>query len=275
MVLPNAFVIARQTRIPLLVVTWLSSFCPTLSAEIFRPGDVIPQVNGELFSWGVGDAHSTYSGWVNFSTAGGDPNLVPSTYSPNAAGQFGTPSLLQLNTPGSFFTSGGNLYNAVFPQNFTATVNSGNLGGSNTRIVAQFRTLGTELDYDSILLGSDLGSAGSAAPGLLLETGRVSLGGFGGSQIDYLALWDLESSQEAFRVDFMASGPHLSFGQFHLDTFTQATPFASVTAVPEPTTWAALGVLGLIGFGYRRARGRRHSSAMRQLEEANDDRILE
>lgn len=255
----------REFRIPLLALTTIVTFGSSASAELFRPGDTIPDVAGDLFSWDVGDPGSTYSGWDNFSLGGGDPNQVPSTYTPDVAGQFGTPSLLRLNSGGSFLTSGGNLYSFAAAQDFTATVNSGTSGAgtsggasgsSFTRIVAQFQTLGTELDYESILLSSDTSAAGSIAPNLLVETGREAQGGFGGSEVKRLAVWDLDSAQESYRIDFVAAGSSLSLDQFSIDTRVQSTPFSSVTAVPEPAGWAGLAAVG-VGFAGWRARRRR------------------
>lgn len=251
----------REFRIRLLALTTIVTFGSSASAELFRPGDTIPQVSGELFSWDVGDPGSSFSGWDNFSLGGGDPNQVPSTYTPDVTGQFGTPSLLQLNSGGSFLTSGGNLYSFAAAQDFTATVNSGGSSGaagdSFTRIVAQFQSLGTELDYESILLSSETGSAGTIAPNLLVETGRTDLGGFGGTEVRHLAVWDLASAQDAFRLDFNAAGSSMSLDQFSLNTRVQSTPFGSVTAVPEPAGWAGLAAAG-IGFAAWRARRRRH-----------------
>lgn len=229
-------------------------------AAIYAPGDSIPSVQGDVFTWSRGDANGSYTGWVSFS--GDDLSGLPAELTANASGQYGGESSLQLNTPGSFVTSGGNgnLYSPTVVQDFTATVSSGTSGGSFTRVVAQFRTLGTELDYDSLRLGSDLGSEGAIAPGLITESGRTELGGFGGSSVDILAVWDLDSSQDAYRLDFNASGSSLSLSQFHLDTFTQSSAFASVTAVPEPASWGAIGMLALAGLGAHRVRGRRSAN---------------
>ena len=246
-----------------LVAALAASSPASLHADIYRPGDNVREAIGTVFSWTQGDQHSTFSGWNTFDESvfgtEDDPASPPHVFEPDV-GSFGTPSSLSLNTAGSFVTSGGNLYSFSVAQDFTATINSGTSGGSNTRIVSQFRTLGTELDYDSILLSEDLGAAGSRAPDMMVETERVALGGFGGTEVDYLAVWDLPTSQEAFRLDFNAAGSSLSLDQFYVDTFTQDSPFVTPTAIPEPASFAALGVFGVSAFGVARLRRRRKAA---------------
>ena len=265
----------REFRIPLLALTTIVTFGSSASAELFRPGDTIPQVAGDLFTWNVGDSGSTFSGWDVFNS--GDPkSMDPSSPDgPDVSGQFGTPHTIRENGGNGAFFTGGNIYSFSAPTDFTATVNSGLLGGSSgssfTRIVAQFRTLGTEADYDSILLSSDTGTPGSIAPNVLVETGRGSAaGGFGGESVDTLAVWDLGEAQESYRLDFNAAGSSMSLDQFFLDTKVQSTAFPSVTAVPEPSGWAGLAAAG-IGFAGWRARRRRHRRAGTQAEEAQPE----
>tara|TARA_R110002049_G_scaffold285698_4_gene466905 strand:+ start:5633 stop:6367 length:735 start_codon:yes stop_codon:yes gene_type:complete len=229
-------------RLRTLCFSFLLAACPSLaSAAIYAPGDAVPGTSGDVFGWARGDADSTYSGWDFFEgVPGGDGGpLTDST--PDVMGQFGTPSVI--STTGGYLPVGsGNLYSPFAALDFTVLANSGISGGDNTRIVAQFQTGGSELDYDSILLGSDVGTDGTIAPNLLIETGRIALGGFGGDRVQYLALWDLDSSQSAFRIDFNASESSLSLEEFHVDTFTQATSFLTPTAVPEPGSLAFLGL---------------------------------
>lgn len=254
----NRFALLPSAVLAMVAVTLGT---PHARAELFRPGDAIPQVIGDVFTWSQGDPHSTFSGWNNFNLGGGDPTELPSFYNPDVEPVVGTPHELRLNSPGSFIPGSGNLYSASVAQDFTATVNSGTSGGDFTRIVAQFRTLGTQLDYDSILLR---GESGSIAPTLLVETGRSSLGGFGGTQLDHLAVWDLGESRDAYHLDFVAAGPHLSLGQFSIDTLTSGSAFPNVTAVPEPATWAGLSALAIVGIAWRRwksARGMRQVAA--------------
>jgi len=215
---------------------------------IFVPGDTVPGVTGDVFTWNRGDANSTFSGWdvfENVIAAVSNPSLagIPFTDStPDVPGQFGSPSSLSVG-PGWLGVGSGNVYSPFVALSFSSAVQTGTGGGDFTRIVAQFRTGGSELDYGSILLSDTLGVAGNVAPSLMIETGRMPAGGFGGDQVDFLALWDLNSSQEAFRIDFNAASSSLSLQEFHLDTFTQGTTFLTPTMIPEPSSFAALGLL--------------------------------
>lgn len=218
-------------------------------AAIVRPGQSIDAVQGDVFTWSLGEANSTFSGWDEFSSLTNPP--------PDVIGQFGIPHTISETTGAAFLTSGGNIYSPIAATDFTGTINSGT-GGSNTRIVAQFRTRGQGLAEDSILLSSDLSQDGTIAPDFAIELSRFAVGGFGGDQVDYLALWDLPS-QDAYRIDFNAAASSMSLDQFYVDTYTQNSEFASVTAVPEPASWLAL-TIGSAGIGLYRIRRRKRCS---------------
>ncbi|TWT49622.1 PEP-CTERM motif protein [Rubripirellula amarantea] len=236
-------------------------------AAIYVPGDVVPNVSGEIFGWSRGDANSTYSGWDVFEAAILPNNpingFVDST--PDIAGQFGTASSIAVG-PGGISVESGNAYSPFAPLSFQSTINSGTSGGDNTRIVAQFQTGGSELNYGGLLLSFDELTAGTIAPTFAMETSRTSLGGSSGDMIQYLAIWDLTTSQDSFRLDFGAAGSSLSLQQFHVDTFTQSTAFASPTAVPEPGSWALLGLVagGVLLRRRRDKNGRSHRKANRR-----------
>ena len=70
------------------------------------------------------------------------------------------------------------------------------------------------------------------------------MGGRGGEQVGYLALWDLDSSQSAYRLDFGANVSAVSIDEFRLDTFVQSTAFVTPSAVPEPGSFVALAIAG-------------------------------
>jgi hypothetical protein len=234
------------------------------SAAIYSPGDSVPGVTGDVFTWSRGDANSTYSGWDRFEAVlpSDDPQVTlppPGSYTdstPDLPGQFGTPSSITVSA-GGIRVGSGNAYSPFAPLSFNATINSGTAGGDFTRIVAQIRSIGTEMDYSSILLSTDTLSSGNVAPSLMLETGRAPFGGFGGGDIvDYLAMWDLNSSQEAYRIDFNSASSSFSLDQFNVDTFTQSTAFVTPTAIPEP---GAVALLGLLSGGVLLRRRRRRS----------------
>ena len=235
-------------------------------AEIFTPGTTVPMLSDEVFTWNEGDAHSTYAFWDNFGTVGGmaTPALGPGI-SPDPDSIFTDGNADTLLTFNSFATviGSGNAYGfnfgdpAPFQPQFIidafATVRSGTSGGDNTRIVAQWQTQGSELDYDSIFLSLSATDEGTIAPDLSIETGRGPAGGFGGDIVNRLAIWDLDSSQAEYRIDFNAQANHLSFDQFRVDTFTQSAPFITPTSIPEPSSFALLGAIsGIVCLRRRR-----------------------
>lgn len=231
-----------------------------VKADIYAPGDSVPDTSSEVFGWLRGDAGSTYSGWDLFenNTSPNDPIAGYTDVTPDAPGQFGDVASFTVS-PGSIATGSGNIYSPFAALSFYSIVPTGT-AGSNTRIVAQFRSIG-ELDYDSILLSASTGTAGTIAPTMMKETGRGvgGGGGFSGESVDYLALWDISDSQAEYRIDFATPAPHVSLDQFHVDSFTSNTAFVSPTAIPEPSSFAAIGMIG----GLLTLRRRRRKTADR------------
>ncbi|MEO1617202.1 MAG: PEP-CTERM sorting domain-containing protein [Planctomycetota bacterium] len=232
--------------------------CVTAEADIFVPGETVPGAT-EIFTWAENHADSTWAFWDTFERFPGGAipgGIVPGT-SPEANSSFagqasGTTSL----TFDSFATivSSGNAYGFNFapglppvqPEFITdayTTIRAGDSGGDFTRIVAQWQTQGTELDYDTLLLSLDGGQEGTIVPDFTMETGRVTLGGFGGELVNRIAVWDVDSSADPFRVDFRAQANHMSFDQFRIDTFTQASTFNAITAIPEPGSLFAMSLV--------------------------------
>ena len=215
--------------------------------------------DGDVFGWNRGDAGSTYNGWDFFEAVvpPADPFLGFVDSTPDVDGQFGATGSISVGM-GAIAVGSGNAYSPFAPLSFTSILPTG-AGASNTRIVAQFQTGGSELDYDSILLSRDSLIAGTIAPTFVMETGRSTLGGFGGDVVDYLALWDLAESQEEYRIDFEAASSSLSLQEFHVDTFTSENAFVSptvISAIPEPSSLAVLGLVSGYAITWRRRRRR-------------------
>ena len=262
----------RRSVCPLLLVATLA-FANFGWAEIFTPGQSVPGVGGEVFVWDLEQADSTFAFWDTFENfpGGSIPGGIAPGTSPGANSSFsiGDASTLTFNSFATIISS-GNAYGFNFAPNQPpvqpdfitdafATVRSGTSGGDHTRIVAQWQTQGTELDTDSILLSLDPAVEGTILPTFSLETGREVLGGFGGELVNYMAVWDIGASHEEFRVDFNAQANHMSFDQFRLDTFTQATAFGPLTAIPEPSCFATLAVVSA-AFCVRRRRSTKRVS---------------
>jgi hypothetical protein len=257
--------------------SFLAAFSATLlvvstsAAAIVGPGDSVPNVNGDVFTWSASAPNSTFALWNSFnnfpggppagSVGGYGPGVSPLSQTSFSGG--GLPSALTFNSFGAIVSS-GNAYGGAFgpvpdPSLFltdaTATVRSGTDGGDFTRIVAQWETLGSELDYDSILLSLSTAAPGMIAPSMAVETARSTLDGtFGGTGVSYLALWDLPSSQADYRFDFQASSLNMSIDNFRIDSFVQSTPFSTPTAIPEPGSVLLLSSIGVAGLIWRRRR---------------------
>ena len=251
-----------------LLLSVCSVTLPNLSwAVIYAPGDSVPGVPGQIFTWSALAPHSTNSIWNGFDNfpGGSAPGFLPAGTSPAPQSSFSgdaTTSELTFQSNANI-TSGGNAYGGLFsaiqdPSFLTdafATVRSGTSGGPYTRIVLQFETLGSELDYSSLLLSLSPLTPGTISPSYAIETDRtVLVGGFGGERVSYLALWDLETSQDEFRIDFMASAFHMSLESFRIDSLTQNSPFVTPGVVPEPSSSLAIASLAISGLTWRRHR---------------------
>lgn len=208
----------------LLLFTWQLAFCDF----------IVPSSANPVFGWNRGDANSFFYGWNNFQSYPTDTPDVSGSSGP------GTASLTETTGQG-FLTGGGNIYSFSAPTAFVVTLPTYNLGnGFETKVVAQFRTLGTELQYSNILLDGQ-------APTFTQELARTALGGFGGDQVDYLASWTLPSNTNSLNFTFNASGSSMSLDIVHVDGF------ASAVAVPEPSSMAIIGI-GLASATYWRRR---------------------
>ncbi len=234
----------------------------TAWSVIFSPGQSVPAAPSEVFPWAAGAAHSTSALWERFDDfpGGSAPGFLPTGTSPEPQASFttGTEANSLTFQSNQSLASSGNAYGGLFGPGDDSTfltdayliVRSGITGGDFTRIVVQFETLGSELDYQSILLSDNTTTPGSVAPSFSIETDRQALGGtFGGDGVSHLAVFDLPSSAEAYRVDFQATSTNLSIDRLRVDSLVQNRPFV----VPEPTSSIALA-LAIGGWSLRRRR---------------------
>jgi hypothetical protein len=207
---------ALVSRLPVSLVT-----CGLLTAwNLSTPAwadFVVPSSGDPRFGWEVGDPNTTHVEWDVFTVPYLGPNF------PDVAG--GPPSsLTQIGTDTAFPTTGGNIYSPSGVVAFTTNIDTSMLFGVSTQVIAQIGTIGTELDYGSILLNNQ-------TPDYTEELFREPFPGFGGFVVDYLASWDLDSPQPSYTLDFAASGSSTSLAALRVDAFA---------AIPEPTSFAAL-----------------------------------
>ncbi len=229
-------------------------FCSLLSCFLsVQPvwAEIVPSSIDSRFGWMRGDSNTFFSGWDVFSDEDG---VVGGTFFDT------TPELTGSNGPGGQLASiretaggtipvgSGNIYSPTVVSQFVVNAPSYDLGpGFKTRIVSQYRTLGSELNYAGIALNG-------AAPDFAQEVSRVDLGaggpGGGGFLVEYLAGWDVSATAANYTITFGAAESSVSLDRFFVD--------GSVTAVPEPTTLVMLAGIGLIGLSVNSRRQRRN-----------------
>jgi len=182
-------------------------------------GFVVPSFRG------AADSETGY--WESFTVGVGAPGNLAREGSTTGA-------VLSQSDPGGFITGSGNLYNLDGTSAFTVSDSTPFTLGT---VVLQARTLGSELDYNSVVLTYNTG-AGLQTLAPLFRT-EVDRGTILGASVSSVWQWDLQSlGVTDYTIAFNAAGPSLSFDSMTLDTWTGFEP------VPEPSTYA-LGCLGL------------------------------
>jgi hypothetical protein len=187
--------------------------------------------------WTRGDAGTVYAGW-NIFTDDADPGIVDTspdvpastligggTTGGPAVGSIGTGPfrVTEAGTPGTFLTSGGNIYNPSFATAFTVEV-GGVAESGPVRLALQVRTQGDELDYGAVTVNG-------TAFDTRTELERAALGGFGGAMVDSLFVWTLAAGSNLYSFEFGAASSSLS-----LDALT-----VDVAPVPLPAPVLLLG----------------------------------
>lgn len=210
--------------------------CSLLSASVLMAAAATAHAgtNGFLVPSFRGSVNSEAGYWEVFSVPVGAPGNLPDK--PGAT----TDAVLTQLSPNGFPTSSGNIYNFTDASLFTlADATPFTLG----TVVLQTRTIGSELDYNSVLLSyPDGGGLHSLSPLFRYETDRTAGNGFNASS---LWQWNLTGlGVNSYTIAFAASGSSMSFDSLTLDTWNQ---FA---VVPEPSAFALFG-LGAVLFGKR------------------------
>lgn len=193
--------------------------------------------------WTRGSANTLYAEWDIFESA---TNVMPDVgvHHPPA----GDPAL---SSDLGGVTGSANIY-SFLPQTITVEAANYNTASSNTTVVVQIRTQGTEYDPSTLLLNG-------LTPTYLGELSRTPVASFGGDtfEVDTWALFNLPGAAD-LSLSFTASGEHMSLLAVALDAIvTDDTAFASVTPqgspVPEPASMGLLlGAMALLSIRRKR-----------------------
>jgi len=185
---------------------------------------------------------TTSGGWDKLTVAVGLPGNTP-----DLPGSI-TGATLAQTLPGAIATGGGNIYQGAGAASYVVSYNPGEAAGL---VTFQMRTLGTELDYNSVRLSYDVGAGIQyVAPPGRIELERAPSPGFPGFNVTSRWDWNLSGTgATSYRIEMTATGPHQSLDSAMLDN-------AKVGVVPEPSTWALLGAGAALTL-WRLPRGRR------------------
>ncbi len=211
----------RQTAMATTALGLLAMM-PALSAA--APAFVIPGAGSwPTENWTRGDANTTYGEWDEFFIATG-PNEPDVSFS-GFVDPFDANVKETTDPPVAFVTSTGNIYSNSGVTLFEATLPGPNAGatGFDTFFVAQFNTLGSELDSLSVKLSYDGGSQ-ELSPDGSVETQRIPLPGgpqFGGADVTTIFWWEITGdSPDEFLLDFGAGGSSMSLAALVLDSYS-------------------------------------------------------
>ncbi|MCG8585282.1 MAG: hypothetical protein MI757_11270, partial [Pirellulales bacterium] len=153
-----------------------------------------------------------------------------------------------------------NIYSFDSALTFEVVVPEQGLGSGFTRVLAQWNTLGSILDINDVAGNAPrLGGELPTYTEILFE--GVAPGPFGdGTDLEYLAVWDLVGNPSELSITFGAPGPHMSLAELIVDSAWSDTPFAAFNTeaiVPEPSSAvlvALSSILALCIQGRRRSR---------------------
>ncbi len=172
--------------------------------------------NGFFSPFFRGSPNSEAGYWEIFTVTSGAPGNVADR--PGAT----TGAVLTQSNTNAFLTGSGNIYNLNGVSAFTLNDVTPNPLGT---VVLQARSLGAEIDYNSVLLHyTNEAGPQSLRPLSRVELNRGSQPGLGTS-VSSLWQWDLTGLNVAsYSVAFSAAAISLSFDSLTLDTWNQFAP---------------------------------------------------
>lgn len=176
--------------------------------------------NGFFVPFFRGLATSEAGYWETFTVSVGAPGNLP-----DRAGASSGAVLTQLEA-NAILTGSGNIYNVSGTNVFEVADATPFTVGT---VILQARTLGSELDYNSIsLIYSNDSGQHSIAPLSRVELNRGTQPGLGAT-VSSLWQWDLTGLNiDAYTILFRANGASLSFDAMTLDTWNQFVPLFSL-----------------------------------------------
>lgn len=180
-------------------------------------------------------AGTEYSQWDNYGVAyTTNPADPDDTNHPDTAEAPSSPTLSQTLTDTAFLTGGFNIYSITAATGFELNNDTAGTIGAIGSVVFQFETLGTLIDYNSIVLTY---GGNSIIPSNIISESRLISGGFGGLTNRVAVQWDLTGLNISnYTISFQALGSHSSFATAILDT---AASFSEI--VPSARTWEGGG----------------------------------
>ena len=203
-----------------------------VGTALSTPFGLSAATNGFIVPSFRGSANSQSGYWETFSVPYGSPGNPP-----DQPGATAIAALTQTDT-NALLTGGGNIYN-LSTSFFTLTNTTPFALGT---VVLQTRTIGNELDYNSVLLVcADGGGLHSLAPLFRYELNRAAGQGY---SVSSLWQWDLTGLDVSnYSISFNAAGPSTSFDSLTLDTAGQfsaafpAQPFGLKTTPANLARW--------------------------------------
>ena len=187
-----------------------------LLAGVARADFVTP----DAYGWTRGSTNSTYGQYDRFTAAAGPNTPDVGQFNPTA-GAFNVFD----SSGGSIITTSGNIYSFTLPMHLHVIAPSYALAGATqTRVILQVRTLGTEIAPSSVNIGG-------VAPTTATELYRFDMGaggpGGGGYLVDTLYEWVLSGNAASYEIRFDSADEFLSLDRVCVDTFAGSPCYAN------------------------------------------------